>query len=215
VAEFQKLFLDTWRHQKGPSIPEQTGSPVRDDAGSALVRALGSTPGEINRSTFVAYVAAITFAQHSIHLTNAYFVPDAQILKAFTDAARRGVDVEIILPSITDASLVLSAQRYRYSELLKSGVKIYERRSVVMHAKTAVIDGVWSTVGSTNMDYLSFLSNDEVNAVVLDRAFADEMEKMFAKDLAASNPIARDQWKRRPVSDEVEQWVAHLFFRWL
>jgi cardiolipin synthase len=94
-------------------------------------------------------------------------------------------------------------------------VKIFERRDVVMHAKTAVIDGIWSTVGSTNMDYLSFLSNDEVNAVVLDRAFAVEMEKMFAKDLAKSNPIRWEQWKRRPVSDEVGQWVAHLFFRWL
>jgi cardiolipin synthase len=215
VAEFQKLFRDTWRQQKGPSIPEQTDVPDRNDAGSALVRALGSTPGETNRITFVAYVAAITFAQHSIHLTNAYFVPDAQILKAFADAARRGVDVKIILPSITDASVALSAQRYQYSELLKSGVKIFERRNAVMHAKTAVIDGVWSTVGSTNMDYLSFLSNDEVNAVILSREFAVEMEKMFARDLAESTPIQWEKWKRRPVPDKIGQWVAHLFFRWL
>jgi cardiolipin synthase A/B len=215
VAEFRKLFLDTWRQQKGPNIPEQASVPDRGEAGGALVRALGSTPGETNRLTFVAYVAAITFAQHSIHLTNAYFVPDNQILKAFTDAARRGVDVKIILPSITDASVALSAQRYQYSELLKSGVKIFERRNVVMHAKTAVIDGVWSTVGSSNMDYLSFLSNDEVNAVILSREFAEEMEKMFARDLAESTPIQWDRWRRRPVSDRIGQWVAHLFFRWL
>jgi len=215
VAEFQKLFLDTWHQQKGPSIPEPAGSPERKDAGSALVRALGSTPGETNRTTFVAYVAAITFAQHSIHLTNAYFVPDAQILKAFTDAARRGVDVKIILPSITDASIVLSAQRYLYSQLLQSGVKIYERRDVVMHAKTAVVDGVWSTVGSTNIDYLSFLSNDEVNAVILSRDFAGEMEKMFARDLAESDPIPWATWRKRSVSNKLGQWVAHLFFRWL
>jgi len=163
----------------------------------------------------VAYVAAITLAQQSIHLTNAYFVPDAQILEAFMDAARRGVDVEIILPSITDASMVLSAQRYRYAALLKSGVKIFERRNAVMHAKTAVIDGIWSTVGSTNMDYLSFLSNDEVNAVVLNREFADEMEKTFARDLAESNPIEWNAWKRRPLRDKIGQWFAHLFFRWL
>jgi cardiolipin synthase len=215
VAEFRKLFLETWRQQKGPGIPEQTSVPARSEAGSAMVRALGSTPGETNRITFVAYVAAITFAQHSIHLTNAYFVPDAQILKAFADAARRGVDVKIILPSITDASVALSAQRYQYSELLKSGVKIFERRNVVMHAKTAVIDGVWSTVGSSNMDYLSFLSNDEVNAVILSREFAEEMEKMFARDLAESTAIQWDKWRRRPVSDRIGQWVAHLFFRWL
>ncbi|HET9793491.1 MAG TPA: phospholipase D-like domain-containing protein [Thermoanaerobaculia bacterium] len=215
AAEFQKLFLDTWRQQKGPSIPEQAELPVRNDAGTALVRALGSTPGETNRITFVAYVAAITFAQHSIHLTNAYFVPDDQILEAFEDAARRGVDVEIILPSITDAPAVLSAQRYRYSELLRAGVKIFERRNVVMHAKTAVIDGIWSTVGSTNMDYLSFLSNNEVNAVILSREFADEMEKAFARDRAASDPISWDKWRRRAEAEKVEEWVAHLFFRWL
>ena len=215
AAEFQKLFLDTWRQQKGPSIPERADLPVRNDAGTALVRALGSTPGETNRITFVAYVAAITFAQHSIHLTNAYFVPDDQILEAFEDAARRGVDVELILPSITDAAAVLSAQRYRYSELLKAGVKIFERRNVVMHAKTAVIDGIWSTVGSTNMDYLSFLSNNEVNAVILSREFADEMEKAFARDRAESDPISWDKWRRRPESEKLEEWVAHLFFRWL
>jgi cardiolipin synthase len=215
AEEFRKLFLETWERQKGPTIPPPTDVPNRHDAGNALVRALGSTPGETNRITFVAYVAAITFAQHSIHLTNAYFVPDAQILKAFEDAARRGVDVEIILPSITDASMVLSAQRYRYAELLKSGVKIFERRNAVMHAKTAVIDGIWSTVGSTNMDYLSFLSNDEVNAVILDREFADEMEKTFARDLAESNPIRRDRWRKRPLGDKLGQWFAHLFFRWL
>ena len=215
AAEFRKLFLDTWRRQNGPSIPVPAGVPNRHDAGTALVRALGSTPGETNRITFVAYVAAITFAQRSIHLTNAYFVPDAQILKAFTDAARRGVDVQIILPSITDASMVLSAQRYRYAELLESGVKIFERRNAVMHAKTAVIDGIWSTVGSTNMDYLSFLSNDEVNAVVLDRDFAAEMEETFARDLAESNPIPRERWRKRPLGDRLSQWFAHLFFRWL
>ncbi len=215
VAEFQKLFLDTWHKQNGPRIPEQIYVHGQKEAGDALVRALGSTPGETNRMTFVAYVAAITFAQHSIHLTNAYFVPDDQILKAFTDAARRGVDVKIILPAVTDASVVLSAQRYEYSRLLKSGVKIFERRNAVMHAKTAVIDGVWSTVGSTNMDYWSFLSNDEVNAVILSRGFAVEMENMFSKDLAESNEIQWDKWKRRPVTDRIMEWFAHLFFRWL
>ena len=181
----------------------------------ALVRALGSTPGETNRITFVAYMAAVSFAAHSVHLTNAYFVPDDQILNALMDAARRGVDVKIILPSITDASVALNAQRNNYSRLLKAGVKIYERRDALMHAKTAVIDGVWSTVGSTNMDYLSFLSNDEVNAVILGGEFAVEMEKVFAKDLAESNPIQWKQWKGRPMADRIREWVAHLFLRWL
>ena len=188
VAEFQKLFLDTWQKQKGPKLSDRNYFPDLKEEGNALVRVVGSTPGQSNRITFVVYVSAITFAEHSIHLTNAYFIPDDQILDAFTDAARRGVDVKIILPSTSDSSMALDAMRYNYSELLKAGVKVYEYRNAWLHAKTAVIDGVWSTVGSTNLDYLSLSSIDEVNAVILSREFAIEMEKMFARDLAEVRP---------------------------
>jgi cardiolipin synthase A/B len=215
VAEFQQLFLETWRKQNGPKLSEDDDLPAPKEEGNALVRALGSTPGQTNRLTFVAYVAAVTFAEHSIHLTNAYFIPDEQILKAFTDAAGRGVDVKLIVPSITDSSTALAAQRSNYSELLKSGVKIYERRKALLHAKTAVIDGVWSTVGSTNMDFWSFASNDEVNAVVLSRDFAEEVEKRFAEDILESDEIRLDAWKRRSVASRMKEWVAHLFLRWL
>jgi cardiolipin synthase len=161
------------------------------------------------------YVAAITFAEHSIHLTNAYFIPDGQILTAFTDAAKRGVDVKIILPGTSDSSLSLSAARYNYSELLKAGVKIYERRKALLHAKTAVIDGVWSTVGSTNLDYWSLVSDDEVNAVVLSREFAVEMERMFAKDIAESDQIQREAWGKRPLVQKIKEKFAHVFYQWL
>ena len=215
VAEFQKLFLDTWSKQNGPKLSERNYYPRMKENGNALVRVVGSTPGSDNRVTFIVYVAAITFAEHSIHLTNAYFIPDDQILKAFTDAAGRGVDVKIILPGTTDSTIALYAARYNYSGLLESGVKIYERRNALLHAKTAVIDGVWSTVGSTNMDYWSLLSNDEANAVVLSREFAVEMEKTFAKDLAASHQIKWEVWKERPLSSKMSEWFAHLLVHWL
>ena len=109
VAEFQKLFLDTWQKQKGPKLSERNYFPDLKEEGNALVRVVGSTPGQNNRITFIVYVSAITFAEHSVHLTNAYFIPDDQILDAFTDAARRGVDVKIILPAITDSTLALHA----------------------------------------------------------------------------------------------------------
>ncbi len=215
VAEFQKLFLDTWSKQNGPKLSERNYYPKMKEDGNALVRVIGSTPGSDNRITFIVYVAAITFAEHSIHLTNAYFIPDDQILKAFTDAARRGVDTKIILPGTTDSEVALYAARYNYSELLKAGVKIYERRNALMHAKTAVIDGVWSTVGSTNLDYRSLLSNDEVNAVVLSREFAAEMEKAFAKDLVESHQIKSEEWEKRPLSSKMREWFAHLLEHWL
>jgi cardiolipin synthase len=123
--------------------------------------------------------------------------------------------VKIVLPGSTDVSLTLNAGRYFYSRLLKSGVKLYERRDALLHAKTAVIDNVWSTVGSTNMDFWSFSSNDEVNAVILNKEFASEMEKMFAADIAASHEIRLEEWKRRPLLPRIQEWFAHRFKRWL
>ncbi|MGE5790256.1 MAG: phospholipase D-like domain-containing protein [Syntrophaceae bacterium] len=215
VAEFQKLFLETWQQQKGAKLPERNYFPDLKAAGNALVRAVGSSPGETNRLTFVLYVTAITFAERSLHLTNAYFVPDEETVKALRDAAGRGVDVKLVLPGNTDTSLTLNAGRYHYSNLLESGVKIFERRDVLLHAKTAVIDGVWSTVGSTNMDFWSFSSNDEVNAVILSKEFAAEMEKMFAGDLAKSHEIRLEEWETRPLLPRIKEWFAHQFERWL
>jgi cardiolipin synthase A/B len=215
VAEFQKLFLDTWEKQKGAKLSAGHYFPAPKEEGNALVEILGSTPGEANRLTFIMYVAAITFAENSLHMTNAYFVPDPQTAEALADAAKRGVDVKIILPGTTDSSLVQYAGQSYYSDLLKSGVKLYKRRNVLLHAKTLVIDGVWSTVGSTNMDFWSFSSNDEVNAVILSREFAVEMEKMFAGDLAESDQIRWEEWKKRPLFIKVKEWISHLFARWL
>jgi cardiolipin synthase len=215
VAEFQKLFLDTWHKQKGVKLSEQGYFPTPKEEGNALVRVVGSTPGQNNRLTFVVYVSAITFAEHLIHLTNAYFIPDDQILNAFTDAAKRGVDVKIILPSSSDSSMAMHAMRYNYTELLKAGVKIYERRNAWLHAKTAVIDGVWSTVGSTNLDFWSFLSNDEVDSVVLSHEFAIEMEKMFARDLAESDQIQWNTWEKRSLWQKIEESFTHMFSHWM
>lgn len=215
VAELQKLFQDTWLKQKGPELSERNYFPELKEVGNALVRVVGSTPGQDNRVTFIVYVSAITFAEHSVHMTNAYFIPDDQILDAFTDAAGRGVDVKIILPSTSDSSLAVYAARYNYSELLKAGVKLFERRNAVLHAKTAVIDGVWSTVGSTNMDFWSLLSDDEVNAIILSREFAGEMEKMFVMDLAGSDQIQWEEWKKRPLFQRIRELFAHLFSHWM
>jgi cardiolipin synthase len=215
VAELQKLFLDTWEKQKGPKLSESHYFPELKEQGNALVRVIGSTPGESNRIPFIVYVSAISFAEHSIHMTNSYFIPDDQIVQALTEAAGRGVDVKIILPGISDSNVVLYAQRYHYSELLKSGVKLYEHGTSLLHAKTAVIDNVWSTVGSTNMDFLSMLNNDEVNAVILSKEFAAEMEKMFARDLGDSRQIHWDEWKKQPWLSRFRGWFVNLFVLWL
>ena len=215
VAELQKLFLDSWLKQKGAPLSGRNYFPELKESGNALVRVVGSTPGQSNRIPFVVYVSAIALAEHSVHLTNSYFIPDDQIVTALADAAKRGVDVKIILPGISDSKLVLYAQRHHYSKLLESGVQIYEHKSSLLHAKTAVIDSVWSTVGSTNMDFLSMLNNDEVNAVILSKEFAAEMEKMFAGDLAESRRIKLQEWKKRALLPKMREWFVNLFVRWL
>ena len=215
VAELQKLFLETWRKQEGSVLTDRDYFPELPEQGNALVRVVGSTPGETNRIPFVMYVSAILFAEHSIHLTHSYFIPDDQILKALAGAARRGVDVKIILPGTSDSPWPLHAQRHHYSALLKAGVKLYEHETSLLHAKTAVIDQAWSTVGSTNLDFLSLLNNDEVNAVILSREFAVEMEEMFARDLADSRQIHWEDWKNRPWLPRVRDWFVSMFGRWM
>jgi len=215
VAELQKLFLDTWARQKGPELPKREYFPPQKREGRDLVQVVGSTPGEQNRMTYIMYVSAFVYAERFIHLTSSYFVPDRQTLKSLKNAARRGVDVRIILPGISDEGTVFHAGRSHYTYLLKSGVKLHEHQDTMLHAKTAVIDGVWSTVGSTNMDLWSFLRNDEVNAIILGRGFANEMEAMFEKDLENSHQIHLEQWKKRSSSERLREWFSRLLQYWL
>ncbi|MDA8433421.1 MAG: phospholipase D-like domain-containing protein, partial [Nitrospiraceae bacterium] len=215
VAEFQKLFLETWKQQKGPELPAGDYFPPLRETGKDLIEVVGSTPGEMNRTTFIMYVSAVTFSDNFAHLTNAYFVPDSQMVTALTEAAGRGVDVKIVLPSVSDSPLAFYAGRYYYSDLLRAGVKLYERHKAILHAKTAVIDGVWATVGSTNMDFWSFLNNNEDNAIILSRPFSAEVEKMFQDDLRESKEVRLGEWGKRPLFPRIREWLSHLFLHWL
>ncbi|MFZ0789812.1 MAG: cardiolipin synthase [Chromatiaceae bacterium] len=215
VAELQKLFLATWESQKGAPLAAKNYFPPPENAGREVVRAIGSSPEEPYSPIYVTLLSAIGSAETSVYLTNAYFAPDPQLLEALAAAAQRGVDVKLILPSQTDSWLVFHAGRNSYGRLLRAGVKIYERRAVILHAKTALIDGVWATVGSTNLDWRSFLHNYELNAVVLSTDFGRQMEKMFAKDLAASDAITLEQWQRRALDLRMKEWFARVWEYWL
>jgi cardiolipin synthase A/B len=215
VAEFQKLFMDTWSKQKGPPLAEKNYFPKLEKQGDEIVRAIGSASSDPHSLIYLTLMSAIDSAEQRIYLTNAYFVPDPQLLKALTDAARRGVEVKLVLPSHTDSWATFHAGRSHYSKLLHAGVKIYERRGAVMHSKTASIDGVWSTIGSTNLDWRSFLHNDEINAAILGRDFARQMDAMFAKDLAESDAIDLEHWERRSLILRLKERAARLVEYWL
>src|SRR5262249_10162485 len=151
--------------------------------------------------SYVALISAIESAETRVRITNAYFVPARELMEALERAARRGVDVELVLPSRSDNWLVMQAGHAYYEALLEAGVKIFERNHRLLHAKTATVDGVWSTIGSTNLDWRSLQHNDELNAVVLGPDFAAEMDAMFEKDRGLSTAITRESWAHRPIAE--------------
>ncbi|MDN7615253.1 phospholipase D-like domain-containing protein [Burkholderia cepacia] len=211
VAQFQKLFLQTWNTQNGKPLAELHYFPQLLSQGPEIVRAVGSTPDDPFSLIYLMLIAAIGNAEQRVYLTNAYFVPDPQLVDALVDAAKRGVDVRMILPGRSDSALAFYAGRSHYADLLEAGVKIYERRGALLHAKTAIVDGVWSCVGSSNLDWRSALDNDEINAVVLGQTFAQRMESAFAEDMAASDEIGREGWKHRSILLRVKEWTARLW----
>lgn len=215
VTEFQKLFMDTWTKQKGEPLAQKNYFPKLDKQGDEIVRAIGSASADPHSLIYLTLLSAVANAEQRVYLTNAYFVPDPQLIKSLTDAAQRGVGVKLVLPSYSDSWTVFHAGRSHYTKLLRAGVKIYERRGAVMHSKTASIDGVWSTIGSTNLDWRSFLHNDELNATILGRDFAKQMDAMFAKDLVESNAIDLDRWNDRSLMLRLKEWLARIAEYWL
>jgi cardiolipin synthase A/B len=136
-------------------------------------------------------------------------------VQALLSAVRRGVDVRLIVPSVSDSSLVFHAGRSHYDKLLEGGVKLYERREALLHAKTALIDGVWATVGSTNLDWRSFLHNQELTAVILGTDFGAKMREAFERDLASSERITLEAWRSRGVGTRAKEWFGRLWEYWL
>jgi cardiolipin synthase len=215
VSEFQHLFLKTWEKQCGTPLVQRNFFPRIPVAGDKIIRVIGSSHDDALNLTYVVLLSAIAHAKKSVYITMAYFVPDPQTIEILTSAARRGVNVKLILPGFSDFSAVFHAGRSHYSNLLKAGVNIFEHREALLHAKTAVIDGVWSTIGSTNMDWRSFLHNDEVNGVILGVDFASQMQRMFDQDLADAAPIDLAKWESRGPVLRMKEWGARLWEYWL
>ena len=214
VAALQWVFLDTWMREKSPDLSDSNFFPPLKNVGDKLLRVLASEP-EGNNDIYKAYILAIQEAKKTIHITCAYFVPDPNILEALGDAARRGVEVAIILPSVSDNSLVFHATESFYAEMLQKGIKVYQLQIAVLHAKTAVIDQVWATVGSTNIDRRSFLHNNEINVVVFGAEFGLAMENAFTEDLRYSVEITAEKWAQRPLQNKLREWFARRFEYWL
>lgn len=211
AGEFQRLFLQHWsRHADAPMAPAQylTSLPACGHVRGAVA---SCEAGQRRNPFYRALLKAIDHAQQRVSITVAYFVPTRRLVRSLSRAAQRGVDVRLVLPSESDAWAPLHAGRSHYGRLLQAGVRIYERQGALLHAKTTVIDGVWATVGSANLDWRSFMHNAEANAVVLDPAFGAEMESVFRTDVAASREVALDEWRRRGLWQRVRERFARRF----
>ncbi|GLR67825.1 cardiolipin synthase B [Acidocella aquatica] len=209
VSVFEQLFMQTWTEQKGPPIPAPPPTSTAPQ-GDSTVQALDGSPKDSHPAIYKTLLTAIAAARKSIHLTTGFFAPPPDLLNALQCAARRGVDVRIIVPSTSTSDSSIAAGRANYGDLLEAGVHIYERHGAVLHAKTAVIDGAWSLVGSANLDWRSVVFNNEIDAVVLGQTFGAEMETQFRKDTAASTEITLTNWRRRSLNERLNEFRARL-----
>lgn len=216
VPAIASVFQNTW-HEQGceGALGEAGAPPSAAEPGDRVVKVLASDPREETNRIYTALLAAIDAAQHEVRLTMAYFAPGSDFVQALCDAAQRGVSVELVLPGRSDSKLALHAGRSYYTQLLQAGVKIHEMDLAVMHAKTAVIDGVFSTVGSSNLDWLSFVANNELNVIVLGEAFGAEMNALFERDRADSREITLPDWERRGPGSRLMEGLGRLMERWL
>jgi cardiolipin synthase len=214
VPQLQALFFAHWEQQKGPALDRAQYFPVIAPKGHEVMRIVGSSPDEKVPRFYVTLLSAIRNAEKNVWLSAAYFVPTDQEEQDLIDAAKRGVDVRLLLPSDSDSKMALAVGRSHYGYLLEAGVKIYEVQNEILHSKSASIDGVWTAIGSSNFDPRSVVFNDEVDAIVLGSGTAAEFERMFDKDLSQAKPISRAEWRRRPLGQRLLELFEVTSFLW-
>ena len=215
AASLERLFLTTWQANRGPAFDGPRFRRQRQ-AGCEKLRVVGNDFALDRKGIRRAYEDAFGKAKERIFVTNAYFLPPAKIIKALVAAARRGVRVGIILAATTDVKLVLYAARGLYPKLLKNKIEVYEwSAGRVLHAKTAVVDGLWATVCSSTLDPLSLRQNLEVNAIVVEPGFGASLERLWLEDLSHCVRVTRDTIKEYGLFERLLSWVAYQFRHWL
>ncbi|MBI1723252.1 MAG: cardiolipin synthase ClsB [Gemmatimonadetes bacterium] len=218
VADLQLAFERMWRraHGRAPGVSVtqeiQIGS-IPSAKGEAAAFVVGDRPG--TRRVAAIYEWLADHAEESLELTDAYFVAPSGVLQALIRAARRGVRVRLLLPGRNNHPIAGLAARRIYAPLLEAGAGIHEWNGVMLHAKTAVVDGVISLIGSSNLDPLSLHRNYELNVLVADPAVGSRMRELFAQDLRAAARLDPAEWGRRPLRAKVAEAVATLFSRFL
>ncbi|MBN2436679.1 MAG: cardiolipin synthase [Spirochaetes bacterium] len=211
VREIQFFFMENWFRNGGSVVDYSRHFPDVKKSGKKMVMILCTKSRRNVRPIHFSYLSAIDSARESISIANAYFIPDQKIYRSLCAAAKRGVSVKIILPSRYAMPVVKNAVRYLYRRYLRHGIEIYEYQDNVLHVKSAVIDCVWSMVGSSNLDRLSYRINLELNAVVLDEDFGEKMEKVFHDDLKYCQKIEIENIEKRSLWRLFVEWLCYRF----
>jgi len=235
VLDLVRTFRRVWRREGGSSFPAPprpkhvTPRPRRGlfrrarslppepgvAVGSVAARVLDNTERRRRRIFRRSYLAAVHAARELVYVENAYFLPDRGVRAALIRAVERGVDVAVIVPGRSDIKAIEYAGLWIYRRLIQRGLRILCWRGTMMHAKTAVVDGVWSTIGSYNLDYISLHYNLEVTVEALDPTLGSLMVAQFRHDVAQCDSLDLSLWDRLPWWKKALAWLAFRFRRWL
>jgi len=211
VVDLEKLFKEHWNQQHGEPLSDQEAPAQVGSQGQEVVRIVGSSPSEVTSRYYVTLLSALRNAEQRIWITAAYFVPTHQEKGDLQRAARRGIDVRLLLPSHGDSPPALAIQHSHYSDLLEAGVKIYERDDGILHSKTMVVDSVWAVTGSSNFDHRSVLFNDEVDAVIIGKSTGEQLEKIFQNDVQHAHGVDLAGWRQRSVGEKIREQFWRLW----
>jgi cardiolipin synthase len=211
VKHLQRVFMEArWRKASEIPVPDAGYFPEIAEAGQHGVRVLPTNPFPGRPYVRIVLRRALHAARRTFHATQSYFLPDTRVFWSLRSAARRGVEVKLVVPSKSDVPLALHAGRSTYGRLMRSGVLLHEFQGQVLHQKTIVVDGEWSILGSANIDIRSFRINHEVSVDILGRDFAERIEDHFRADLEQSKRILPAEWSRRPLKEKIRQRVCGL-----
>ncbi len=211
VAQCQAAFMDNWLKAKSRVLHAEEYFPKLTPEGTSVAQVFMSSPAEGSESARLMYLMTIASASDSMKIASAYFVPDDLSVATLVQACKRGVKVEIIVPGkYVDTAMTRRAGRSRWGPLLEAGAEIYEYRPTMFHCKVMIVDGMMTSVGSTNFDSRSFRLNDEANLNIYDAAFASEQSAIFEQDKALSRRVTLKEWEERPLSERLKERMAAL-----
>jgi cardiolipin synthase len=203
VAELEQAFAQSW---SGLGKPLTLPVPADTIAGETALRVIATQPATAGMYRLDQQVAAM--ARRTLWITDAYFVGMAPYVQALASAARDGVDVRLLVPGTSDIPLVAGMSRSGYRPLLKAGIRVFEWNGSMLHAKTAVADGQWARVGSSNINVASWLGNREIDVAVEDTGFADQLAEQYERDLTHATEIVLAPRRRRPHLRRVQSSTA-------